>query len=80
MPESVDITYYMAERYPALLPTDHEQDIKKFISKLHEINFFSLTFTGQPKVPQSWKKILQDELDSSPSERYRKSINHKMGR
>lgn len=40
IPDSVDITYFIASRYASLLPQDQEKEAKRLISALHEINFF----------------------------------------
>lgn len=80
MPESVDITLHMARSYPSLLPSDYEEEIKRRLSQLHSINFFSLTFSGQHHVPQSWMKVLNRQLEETISQRYRKAIERKMKR
>ena len=80
LPESVDITLLMAKSYPNLLPTGHEQEIKRLLSELHTVNFFSLTFTGQHHVPRSWMQSLNQKLDGDISERYRAAIKQKMKR
>lgn len=80
MPESVDITYEIAKSYPSLLPTEHEKEIKRLVGALHNINFFSLTFTGKPQSAQGNIAFLKQQLDKDISERYRKAIHHKIQR
>lgn len=80
IPDSVDITYFIAERYPSLIPKEHEEEIKRLISKLHEINFFSLTFAGKPETQQRATASLEEKLQENISERYRKAIEYKIQR
>lgn len=81
MPESLDITYYFAQRYPDLLPSAHEHEIKHLLSKLHDINFYSLTFTGKPQVPKGAVEKMQGMLKQEGiSERYQKALEWKIKR
>ena len=80
IPESVDITYYIASRYPSLLPKRHEDEIKRLIEALHHINFFSLTFTGKPDGPRSRIAHLQQLLQGNISDKYRGAIQQKIQR
>ena len=80
IPDSVDITYFFASRYPSLVPKEHERDVKKLLADLHDINFFSLTFTGKPEMQQKNIASLQKTMEGDVSERYRNAIEHKIQR
>lgn len=80
MPESVDITYAIASRYPSLLPQEHENEIKSLIRTLHDINFFSLIFAGKPEMQLGNLALLERKLGEDISEKYRKAIEHKIQR
>ena len=80
MPESVDITFHIAESYPSLIPASHEQEIKRLVRELHKISFFSLTFTGKPQTQQTGLQLLEGKLEGDISDRYRAAIKHKMKR
>ena len=80
IPESVDITYYIANQYPSLLPKEHEDEIKRLLEALHHINFFSLTFTGKQDGPRSRIAQLQRLLQGNISDKYRVAIERKIQR
>lgn len=81
MPDSMAITYFLASRYPSLLPEPHENEIKTRLEELHHVNFFSLTFTGKPEVQRRNIASLQSRLDDEDaSERYRKILEDKIER
>ena len=77
MPDSQVITKYLAESYPSLIPASHADEVKQLISRIHDINFFSLTYTGMPHVPQGSKTMLENQLKGDINERYRKAIEYK---
>jgi glutathione S-transferase len=78
MPESLDITYYIAKHYPSLLPSSHKEEITALLAGLHDLNFFALSFGDEP-VPATAKKAAIQEKLSRPgiSERYRKALEDK---
>lgn len=82
IPDSVDITYFIADRHPSLLPSEKEEAIRKLMSDLHAINFFSLTFTDKPQMQQQSASFLEAKLstESDMSEQYRKAIQNKIER
>lgn len=82
IPDSVDITYFFADRYPSLLPSDNSENLRRLMSDLHAINFFSLTFTGKPQMQQGSADFLENKLasENGMSGRYRKAIEEKIER
>lgn len=80
IPDSVEITKYLARSYPTLLPASHGREIKQLLSELHGISFFSLTFAGKPQRHLASKAYLQDRLNDQISERYRATIKDKIKR
>lgn len=64
IPDSVDITWFIAGRFPGLFPKEREMEIRRLVSILHEnINFFSLTFGGKQEMPQRNIALLESKLD-----------------
>lgn len=50
MVESTNISWYIAEWYPQLLPAEHESEIREFVGELHQINAGVLTMGPGGKV------------------------------
>ncbi|KAI1143260.1 hypothetical protein F5Y05DRAFT_368032 [Hypoxylon sp. FL0543] len=76
--ESVDISYYIADWYPTLLPPQHEQVIKELIFELHEISYKLLTFGTKTKYPhlnRDW--LLEQAKRTDISDEYRKALEYK---
>lgn len=74
LPDSLDITFYIAERYPRLLPEAHEQKIKGLLQELHALNYFSLSFGAQPQVAENMLAALDKRLKGNISEWYRETL------
>lgn len=78
MPEAIDITWYICEWYPLLLPLEHERTIRELITKLHNINFAVLTFRPQAQNPERLRKRVEQLLQhESTSDEYRRALQHK---
>lgn len=78
--DSLDITLYIAERYPDLMPQSHKDEIIHLLQELHSINYFSLSFSGKPEIANA---VLRDpvlQLLERPdiSERYRDALRYKL--
>jgi len=76
MPESLDITYYIAKQYPSLLPENHKDQIVELLNELHNINFFALTFGSTPIVSTDKKVAVKKssrnpEYPRNPAKRWR---------
>lgn len=80
IPDSLDITFAVADRYPSLLPDENREETTRLIRDLHGINFFSLTFAGKPEMQQGNLAFLQGKLQEDISERYRAAIERKIER
>ena len=78
MPESVDITYFLCDRYPQLLPDENKDQIKALIEELHTISFYALSFAGQPGIGIAHLAHI-DKLLGSPniSQRHRDALQYK---
>jgi glutathione S-transferase len=50
--DSLDITKYLIQQYPSLVPEAYKEQILDLLEKLHQISYFSLTYTG--KVFSTW--------------------------
>jgi glutathione S-transferase len=78
MPESLDITYYIAKQYPSLLPENHKDQIVELLNELHNINFFALTFGSTPTVSTDKKVAVEEKLAQARiSEKYRQALENK---
>jgi glutathione S-transferase len=77
--DSLDITFYLAEHYPSLMPSDHETDIKRLLRELHSINFFSLSFTGKPHLAEGFKLAVSKRLNQvGISQRYADALRYEL--
>lgn len=52
MVESTNISWYIAEWYPQLLPAEQESEIRELVGELHQINAGILTMGPDGKVPR----------------------------
>ncbi|KAF3002303.1 hypothetical protein E8E14_003020 [Neopestalotiopsis sp. 37M] len=79
--ECVDISYYICELYPNLLPEEHESLIKEMLDELHKINFTILTFgpdsNHQAKLADHIRELLSQP---SISKEYSEALSRKAER
>ncbi|KAF2769997.1 hypothetical protein EJ03DRAFT_343057 [Teratosphaeria nubilosa] len=80
IPDSVEITKYLAGSYPTMIPTSHESQIKQMLSDLHGVSFFAFTFAGKPQSIEGSKNTLEEKLAAGVSDTYRKAIETKLRR
>ena len=80
IPDSIEITKYFAGFYPALIPSSRQKEIHALLEKLHDINFFSLTYLGKPETQENAKSLLKQKLGSDISQKYREAIEYKLKR
>ena len=68
----------MMERFPQLSPDAHKNEIMRLTYKMHELNFFTLSFRSSPKLASGFVDQV-DRLLSQPgiSERYKNALQHK---
>ena len=77
--DSLDITFYACERYPSLRPAEHREEIDRLLRELHDINFFSLSFTRRPQMATGFAKGVQEKMDRSDiSPQYRSALEYKL--
>lgn len=78
MPESVEISLYISEWYPSLLPPSHKKDIRQLIEELHDINYGVLTFGTGSRHPTILLQRVEDLMKApDTSARYRKALQYK---
>jgi hypothetical protein len=79
MPDSLKQTYFLAERYPSLIPAAHDAQIRQLLRDLHALNYFSLSFPGRPHIAKGFEAAVLRRLeDPDISERYRKALEFKL--
>ncbi|KAK4574113.1 hypothetical protein LTR86_001874 [Recurvomyces mirabilis] len=77
--DSLDITYYIAERYPTLMPSEHKQTIIDLLGELHDINYFSLSFGDKPDGAKGQAKAIRGRMeDPAISPEYRRALEYKL--
>ena len=80
IPDSLKMTFYMASRYPDLIPSEHEAQIRQLLIDLHALNYFSLSFPGRAHIAQGFADAVSRRLeDPDISDRYRKALEFKLG-
>ncbi|KAF9885394.1 hypothetical protein FE257_013012 [Aspergillus nanangensis] len=78
--DSLEITFFLAEHYPSLIPDSHREQIVSLLKDLHSLNYFSLSFTGRAGVADMFKKSVLDRLNTPGiSRRYRDALTFKLG-
>ncbi len=80
MTESVDITYFLSEHYfPSLVPVQFREHVKQLLLELHDLNYFSLTYTHKPqRAADMEKSVLKALYDPAISNRYREALKFKL--
>jgi hypothetical protein len=75
----LEITNYVAARYPSLIPKQHETQIQELLVELHSLNYFSLSFPGRAAVAHGFVAAAERRLaDPTISDRYRKALEFKI--
>ncbi|KAJ5157225.1 uncharacterized protein N7482_008325 [Penicillium canariense] len=78
VPDSLEITHYIANVYPNVIPKSHRDEITALLKELHGLNFFSLSFTGRTGVAAGLAATVEKLLeDPTISGRYRKALEFK---
>ena len=81
MPDSLDITNYLATMFPNLKPKEHEAQIDEMLAKIHAQPYFVLSFGGHNAAPipkgtvQEMERIL---LEDKISDEHRKALETKL--
>ncbi|KAJ4535526.1 hypothetical protein HRR80_006004 [Exophiala dermatitidis] len=77
--ESLDITYLLAQHYPFLIPRELSDEIKSLLAELHNINYFSLSYTHKPQRAEDMVSNIQKRLDDPDvSDRWRRALEYKL--
>ncbi|KAL3446404.1 hypothetical protein BJX65DRAFT_279528 [Aspergillus insuetus] len=77
--DSLEITHYLAQRYPSLIPASHKKKITDLLHDLHALNYFSLSFPGREHVAEGLKQCVFKRLAGDISPRYRDALTFKLG-
>ncbi|KAG4442870.1 hypothetical protein IFR05_001666 [Cadophora sp. M221] len=79
IPDSLDITHYIASNYPSLLPEEFKDRIVELLKELHDINYFSLSFGNKPTAAKAQEALVEKKLaQTDMSEVYRKALEYKL--
>ena len=79
LPDSRAITFEIARYYPQLMPVDHVDQIHHLLASLHEIDFYSLTFTGNYMFPcGTIATLLERRNHADTSDNYRQALDRKI--
>jgi glutathione S-transferase len=79
LPDSRAITFEIAKHYPQLMLKDHFDEIHRLLDRLHEIDFYSLTFTGKYMFPcGTIASLLERRNHAHTSDRYRQALDRKI--
>lgn len=78
--ESLDITAFLGEHYyPTLYPPPFATQIKSLLAELHDIGYFSLTYTHKPQRAMDMEHSVHNVLaDTQISARYRRALEGKL--
>lgn len=77
--DSLEITWYIAERYPSLVPAEHKEEINRLMRELHAVNYFSLSLGEKPHVPAAGKAMIVQLMENpGTSQRYRDALAYKL--
>lgn len=77
--DSLEITHFLAERYPSLIPRSHKEHITELLQDLHGLNYFSLSFSGREHVAEGFKEKVFKRLTADITPRYRDALTFKLG-
>lgn len=75
----MDITNHLCERYPSLVPAEHEQTIRALLDELHEISYVSLSFKPEDRRVEGIEEAVNEILNRPDiSDKYRQALHRKM--
>ena len=62
------------------MPSAYKEDITRYLQELHDLNFFSLSFAGQPGTAMTHGIVgaIQQRLEGNISQRYREALEYKL--
>ncbi|KIW30508.1 uncharacterized protein PV07_06250 [Cladophialophora immunda] len=76
--DSTDITRYLCDRYPSLVPAAHRQTIESLLAELHGISYVTISFKPEDRRTEGVMEAVQEIMarpDTSP--RYREMLQRK---
>ena len=77
--DTLEITSYLLERYPDLVPEQHAGAIRELLQDVHALNYFALSFPDRPQVAEGFIKSIQDRLSQDDiSDKYREALEYKL--
>ena len=80
MADSLKITYWLSSRYPDLIPNERDPLIRRYLTELHALNYFSLSFPGRDHVAKGFETaVLRHLNEPSISDQYRRALEYKLG-
>ena len=79
--DSLDITYYLAERYPGLIPQTHKDVITVLLNELHDVWYVSLSFTAaEGRGAGIVRQIKEIMAQPTTSESYKEALQKKLNK
>ena len=79
MTQTSEISAFITERHPSLQPEKHAAEIRKLVKEMHELNFFTLSFRGSPKLATGFADAVLKRLDDKTiSDKYRQALEYKI--
>ena len=61
------------------MPSDKEEEIRQYLTDLHALNYFSLSFPGRPVIAKGLETSVSRRLeDPAISDEYRKALEFKL--
>jgi glutathione S-transferase len=77
--DSLEITKFLASRYPRLIPVDLAGIITSMLNQLHQVWFVSLSFTAQEGRGAGLVRMIRDIMaQPSSSESYKAALERKL--
>lgn len=78
LPDSLEITFYLTELFPDLMPSAHKEDVIRSLKELHDLNFFSLSYEGHHAMTQGVVGAIRSKMQGEVSQRYKDALNYKL--
>ena len=72
------ITLHYIERYPDLAPYSHRNEVIRLTYKMHELNFFTLSFRKSPQLAHGFvDQVVNRHQAPGINDRYLKALEYK---
>lgn len=77
--ETIDIARFLMSRYPSLCaPEQHRQEADDLLAKLHDIEYFPLSFAHAPQVVNHELDLCEQHIQKATSDRHKKALETKL--